>query len=300
MPRVTRVNKAQQRYATRPVIDPETGEPKRTPVMRTRKVWNELKEEYEVVTEQKKTKSGRPVFMTVTEVDKSKPKPNLRCDFPGCDIDGGEITPGSAYMWIAPKSGPYGGRQLNRHQSHPVWNVWEYSSSWSARIAQATSGFSIDGAETPEDVQSALDDVAEAIRELAEESREAASNIEEGFGHPTSQSEEAEQRADDLEGWADEIEQADIPDLPEPEERYFIEGPDGTRHGDEVGYATEEDARDALTGMIEDLLSDAEDETTEDDYEIVGDTLDEPSEEQMDEWRSEVEDACSIVDESPV
>ena len=294
MARVTHVKKAQQRYQTVPVLD-ENGEPKRTPVMRTRKVWNELKEEYEVVTEQKKTKAGRPVFMTVTKEDRTQPKPLYRCDSCGKDIEVG--TP---YKHMSPKSGPYGGRKLTRHEDCPTWQIWEYSSSWSARIAQATADFSIEDAETPEDVQSALDDVASAIRELAEESREAASNIEEGFGHPTSQSEEAEQRADDLDGWADEIEQADIPDLPDPEERYFIEGPDGTRHGDEVGYETEEDARDALTGMIEDLLSDADDEVTEDDYEIVGDTLDEPSEEQMDEWRSEVEDACSIVDESPV
>ena len=34
MARVTHVKKAQQRYATVPVIDPETGEPKRTPVMK--------------------------------------------------------------------------------------------------------------------------------------------------------------------------------------------------------------------------------------------------------------------------
>ena len=90
---------------------------------------------------QKTTKTGRAVFMTVTVVDKTKPKPNLKCDFRGCDIDGGEILPGTPYMHISPKSGPYGGRQLNRHQAHPAWNVWEYSSSMSARLAQIAHDF---------------------------------------------------------------------------------------------------------------------------------------------------------------
>lgn len=36
MPRVTHVKRAQQRYATKPVIDPATGEQKVTPVMNTR------------------------------------------------------------------------------------------------------------------------------------------------------------------------------------------------------------------------------------------------------------------------
>ena len=131
----------------------------------------------------------------------------------------------------------------------PTWQVWEYSSSWSARIAQATDDFDVvDAAESPEDVTSALDDVADAISELAEEKRESASNIEEGFGHATSQSEEAEQRADDLDGWADEIEQADIPDLPEVEERYFVTNGDGVVSDlfEEDGYDTETDAEHAL------------------------------------------------------
>jgi hypothetical protein len=294
MARVTHVRKAQQRYGTKPVIDPETGKPKRTPVMKTVKD----RETGEVTQVQKTTREkagrpARPVFMTVTERDLDDIKPLYRCDSCGKDI---EI--GTPYKHMSPKSGPYGGRKLTRHESCPTWNVWEYSNSWSARIAQATSDFSVDDAETVDDVQMALDDVAAAIKELAEESREAASNIEEGFGHATSQSEEAEQRADDLDGWADEITQADIPDVPEPEERYFIDGPDGTRHGDDVGYETEEDARDALTGMIDDLVDDAS--VTEDDYTIVTDTLDEPTDEQLDEWRDEVRDACSIVEESPV
>lgn len=288
MPRTTVVEKAQQRYYTKPVIDPETGEQKQTPVMRN--------------GEQRTTKRGKPIFMKVTERDLDRPKPNLRCDFPGCDIDGGEILPGTAYKHITPKSGPYGGTQRNRHKVHRGWYQWEYSSSLGARLAQVAHNFSqaLESVESEDDVQSALDDAASEIESIAEEKREGASNIEDGFGHATTASEELEEIAGQLEDWAEEIKAADIPELPEPEERYFIDGPDGSRHGDDDGYETEDDARSALTGMLEDLIDSEDDETTEDDFTIVGETPDEPSEEQLDEWRSEVSDALTIVDESPV
>jgi len=265
MARTTHVKKAQQRYETVPVIDEATGQPKRTPVMRNGK--------------QRETKRGALVFMTVTVQDKTKPLPNYTCD--SC---GKEIEVGTPYKHITPKSGPYGGRKRTRHESCPTWQVWEYSNSWSARIAQATHDFDISSAETVEEVQSALEDVAAAIKELAEESRETASNIEEGFGHPTSQSEEAEQRADDLDGWADEIETADIPDLPEPEE-IDCQNCDGTG---EVETAA------VLTGESTEV------ETCEECNGMGQVTPEEPTEEQLDEWRENVIDACSIVDESPV
>jgi hypothetical protein len=280
MARTTHVAKAQQRYETKPVLD-EDGQPKRTPVMRD--------------GEQKKTKRGSLVFMTVTERDLTKP-----LDPYTCDACGKPIEIGTPYKHITPKSGPYGGHKRTRHESCPSWQVWEYSNSLSAQIARIEHDYdqAIDSAESPDDVQSALDDAASSVEEIAGEKRDGASNIEDGFGHPTSQSEELEQMADDLEGWAEEIKSADIPDLPEPEERYFIEGPDGTRHGDDVGYETEDDARDALTGMLEDLIEGTE--TTEDDFEFVPDTLDEPSEEQIDEWRDEVRNDITIVSECPV
>ena len=201
MARVTHVKKAQQRYATKPVLD-ENGQQVRTPVM-----WN---------GEQIVTKRG-PKFLRVTERDLTKPLPNLRCDYPGCTIDGGEILPGTPYKWIKPKSGPYGGHQKNRHAAHPSWNVWDYSSSLSAQVAciesEATSA--VDGADSEDDVAAALNDAAEAIRELAEQKREGASNIESGFGHATYQSEELEQQADDLDSWADDVEGTEVEALSE-------------------------------------------------------------------------------------
>lgn len=198
MPRVTHVKRAQQRYATRPVIDPATGEQKKTPMINKR------------TGTQKVTKSGRPVFLRITERDTSKPKPLLVCDH--CHKP---IEIGTPYKHISPKSGPYGGRTLNRHAACPSWQVWEYSNSLGARLAQIQSAFAEDlaGAEDADAVTEALSAAAESIREIADEKRESASNIEDGFGHSTYQSEELEQLGDDLESWADEIENVSVPAL---------------------------------------------------------------------------------------
>jgi hypothetical protein len=289
MARVTHVRKAQQRYETVPVIDEATGEPKRTQVMKN----GEPK-----MTRAKAGRPARPVFMTVTVQDKTKPLPPYTCD--SCHQP---IEVGTPYKHITPKSGPYGGHKRTRHESCPTWQVWEYSNSWSARIAQATHDFDVSNAESTDDVQSALDDVAAAIKELAEESRETAGNIEDGFGHPTSQSEEAEQRADDLDGWADEISGADIPDLPEPEPRWFVTNGDGVASDlfEEDGYDSEMDAEQALASHRDDNDEEpGEDGEFDDGFEIEEITPDEPTEEQLNDWRDEVLDACSIVDESPV
>lgn len=291
MARTTHVKKAQPRYRTVPVIDPETGQQKKTPVMKRVKD----RETGEITYVQKMTRSkpgrpGRPVFMRVTVVDKTQPKPLYTCDHCRKPI---EI--GTPYKHISPKSGPYGGRKLTRHESCPQWKVWEYSSSWSARIAQATDGFSVSQASSPEEVQDILNGVAESIKELADESRTTAQSMEEGFGHPTSKSEEAEQRGSDLDEWADEIEGVTIPDLPEPEERWYVRGANGGEVGMEDGYDSEEEAQAELDALIE-----AGERVEADGAEVVADTPEDPSEEQLEDWRSEVEDACSIVYESPV
>lgn len=206
MARVTHVKSAQQRYETVPVLD-EHGQPVKIPLTR--------RDGSPKMTSTKGGKrTARQVFITKTVSDKTKPLPNRRCDFPGCTIDGGEILPGTPYKWIKPKSGPYGGRRMNRHAQHPSWNVWDYSSSLSAQVARiehdATEAVS--SVQCADDVQAILDEAAEAIRELAEQKREGAQNIEDGFGHPTSQSEELESQADELDSWADEVEGTEVPD----------------------------------------------------------------------------------------
>lgn len=237
MARITHVKKAQQRYKTVPVLD-EQGEPVRTPVMRRDGT-------------QKVTKRGRPVFMSKTVADKSQPLPELSCDYPGCSINGGKIAVGSSYKHITPKSGPYGGRQRNRHAEHPNWRIWEYSSSLSARIAQI-----IDGAETSipgeateaSDYESVLESAADEIEGLAEEKEEAATNIEEGFGHETSSSADRREEAESLRDWAEELRGVSFDDPPEEPEDDEDEGAVET-------YESEmEDWRETCSSVVEDAL----------------------------------------------
>lgn len=317
MARVTYVKKAQQRYVQVPVIDPVTREQKQTPVLRRDGT-------------QKTTKHGRPVFMRVTVDDKTKPLPNLTCE-----VCGKEIEPGSPYKHVTPKSGPYGGRKRVRCAACPTWRQWDLSQSLSARVAQIEHDFrqAIEGVETKEDVESALNDAAEAIREIAEEKREGAQNIEDGFGHPTSMSEELTDVADQLDSWADDVEGADVPDLPEPEgedcdecagsgtiERFFVvnaEDRSQVFEDDEEGsgteakavaeierYVAEWNAKPGNQGnqvSVDQFDAEARDVECE---ECGGsgkqDEPDEPTEDQMDEWRSEVEDAVSVIDDCPV
>ena len=260
MARVTHVKKAQQRYHTKPVIDPATGEQKKVPVMNSR-------------GEQKTTKGGRPVWLRLTERDLTRPKPLLRCTYCGEDIQLG--TP---YKWIE----PHGRGQMNRHEGCPTWQPWEYSNSLSARIQQIQAG-DPDSPESLEDLQSWLADKAQEIRDLAEEKREAATNIEEGFGHATYQSDELNDIAEQLDSWADEVESTELPDFPEPEDEDCPTcGGHGTVDGeDEEGNEVEVDCDECGgEGTIQ-----AEEPSEE--------QLDEWRE-------AAVEAARSVLDESPV
>lgn len=199
MPRVTYVARAQVRYPTVPTLD-GNGQQVITPVLRGDGT-------------PKLTKAGRAISRRATHDDRTAPPlPNYKCG--RC---GKEIEPGMPYKWIAPRSGPYGGRKLHRCGPCPTWQPWEYSQSMNARLSEVSYNFAglIAAAETADDVQSALDEAAGLVRDIAEEKRESASNIEEGFQHATSQSEELTDTADQLDSWADEIESATIPELPE-------------------------------------------------------------------------------------
>lgn len=290
MPRVTHVKKAQQRYKMVPVLG-EDGQPT-----------------YRTIQRKRPTKKGATeIRQRVTVADKSQPLPPLRCDFPACAT--GEIVPGEAFKWIKPRSGPYGGAVRNRHEEHPSWHPWEYSSSLSARTAQIShdawvvfNGVEFD---TPEEVASIMEDVAEFIRELAEEKRESAANIEDGFGHATSQSEELESIADELDSWADDVEQADVPELPEPDDEDCSEchGDGSMEDGcaDCTGQGVIYDGEGNAIGDCQTCGGDGVREQDCDECDGTGQVEgEEPTEEQMSEWRESVEEMFSIVDECPV
>lgn len=197
MPRVTHVRKAQQRYATVPVLN-DDGTPKRTPVMRD--------------GEQRVTKRGKPVFMTVTVQDKTQPLPPLECDYEGCDIDGGKILPGTPYKHITPKSGPYGGRQRSRHEAHRNWHVWEYSSSVSAQAARVQYDMhaAIDGFDLgdPDDFDTLREEIEQMAQDFLDEREEAVSNMPDALQDGS----QAQEYLDYAEQWMQEISNADKPD----------------------------------------------------------------------------------------
>lgn len=264
MPRVTFVKHARQRFEMVPKLG-DDGQPIRVPVTGRS-------------GSQKTTKRGREVFRTLTVQDHTKPLPNYACG--KC---GKEILPGMPYKWIEPKMRGL----MVRCVECPSWNVWEYSDSLSARIAQIQGTNDIpDNFESTEDATQWASEVAEQIRELSNEKQEAADNMEAGFGHETEQSSELASIADQLSSWADDLEGVDIPELPEPEEQDCekcegtgkVQASDGEADGHK---AVEEDCDECgATGRV---------------------TPEEPTDEQMDAWRDEVRDALqSVLDESPV
>jgi hypothetical protein len=267
MARVTHVKSAQQRYETVPVIDPETGEQKKTPIMKN--------------GEQKKTKTGRLVFMSVTVEDRNKPKPLETCDF--CKKD---IEVGTPYKHVTPKSGPYGGRKRSRHESCPTWQQWDLSNSMAAQLARIAHDFwnAVDVAESADDVTSALDDAASSVDEIAEQKKEAAQNMEDGFGHPTEKSEELESIGDELESWAEEIRSADVPDMSEC---------DSCEDGKADCSVCEG------TGEVVDEVGDKPCDECSGEGQIDCDECG-GSGEDIDAWRDQLRDELTIVDESSV
>lgn len=273
MARTTHVKSAQARFKTVPTIDPATGEQKVTQVLRKDGT-------------PKTTKAGKPVVVRLTHADKTQPLPNRKCG--KCQA---EITPGTSYKWIKPKSGPYGGHLMVRCGTCPTWQVWEYSSSLSSRLAQISFDAydALGTPESPDDVTAVLEGAAEQVRELAQEKRDSADNIEEGFQHATYQSDELNEIADSLDGWADDIEGTDVPELPEPEDYDCdecsgsgqVENPDYDDQAEDSDEAEEIDCDECSgSGQIE----------------ADGD----PSDEQMDAWREEAQEALGIVDDCPV
>lgn len=297
MARITYVKSAQQRYATVPVLG-EDGQPVRIPLTNGD-------------GSPKLTKTGRPVTITRTLRDTTRPLPMPTCDFPGCkaaaERDGDRtIRVGDSYKHISPRSGPYGGRTLTRHEVCPTWNVWDYSSSTSANVARIQSEIDeLLEAEFDVDVSAAeelRDQAAELARELLEEKEENLSNLPDGL----QETGELYEQVQALESWVDDIEGADIPEVPEAEveqvTRWFVfNSEDGSRvHEDGHNFETEAEAQadiDAYLAKFPDADPDElyieEQEVEEGDEGYVDPDIEEAelSDEQAEEWRDEVRDA---------
>lgn len=284
MARITHVKAARQRYATVPVIDPNTGEPKTTPVMVSRTV-RAADGSTTTTSVQKTTKTGRPVTMKVTTTDKTRPLPNYTCEV--CKT---EITVGSPYKHVTPKSGPYGGTTRRRCAQCPTWQPWDLSNALWARIDQVISPAqdAVEDAKSDHDadtIRSVLETAAQSIRELAEEKTGAADNMESGFGHETEQSAELRDQGDQLEQWADEIGSADIPDFPEEPEGYqecYECGGSGMVDGPETEHA------DGGTTECSECEGSGEVDATE------------VTEDQVNDWETEVDEGADILGNNPL
>ena len=257
MARVTYVKKAQPRYRTVPVL--VDGQPVKTPVMRRN-------------GEQKKTKSGRLVFMTKTVEDKSQPLPLRNCDYCGKPI---EI--GTPYKHVTPKSGPYGGRLRARHAACPTWQEWDLSNSLSAQLARVSHETTSQTFTDADEVRSALESAADQIEEIADAKEESAQNVEDGFGHETETSQQLREVADNLKKWAEEIREkaGEVEERPDEEVDCSSCGGTGRVGGDDdADDGVDECAECGASGQIENP--------------------------EIADWESNVEDWLSIVDEVPV
>lgn len=268
MARVTHVKAAQQRYAMIPVLD-DDGTPKRTAV--TRRNGNP-----------RVTKTGREVVRKVTAVDKTQPLPNRVCE--KCRT---EITVGSPYKWIQPKSGPYGGRKRFRCAACPTWRQSETTSSGALAALYGAQEAADDALadwdrEDVDTLRTILTDAAEGAREAASVYRESAENMESGFGHATAISDELNEKADALDSEADDIEYVDI------DEFEFDE--DTARDEAETDARAEYVAELADNGAVFDGDPATHEAWDQDEYERrVEALIDEARDEARDEWASDQE-----------
>lgn len=123
-----------------------------------------------------------------------------------------EVQVGEAYKYIDKKTGPRSGiRLIFCHRHHPRGS--DLLSGRAADLARITEDYddqvnSIEA--TPgslPQIAEALESAAEEVRRLAGEIRESAEAIQDGFGHSTAQSEAMTNTADELDEWADRMDQ---------------------------------------------------------------------------------------------
>lgn len=135
-----------------------------------------------------------------------------------CSDCGAPVMAGQGYNWIK----PYCASPIVRHDTCRPFSLSERTSNEKMAILYnivesiesylnntSVEAFDLD------DAREVMDDAVMRADEVAGMYREAVTNIENGFGHPTEPSQEAEMRADDLEAWAPELRDAlqDITDF---------------------------------------------------------------------------------------
>ena len=154
-----------------------------------------------------------------TELDHEFTQKPLTCGY--CHKD---INIGDPYKWVAPRAHRAAkGIKKTRHTTCPGWRPSELTSSphlatiYAAQEAAEDAVSNVGDPETIEDTEGFLEELrgileetAEGVREAAESYRESAEAIEEGFQHPTFQSEELMEKSEAVDGWADDLAVTDL------------------------------------------------------------------------------------------
>ena len=118
-----------------------------------------------------------------------------RKDYPNSGIKKGD----KYWYWTPYRSGKRMSATL------PKPSQTESNATRSSYLAlQEAAEADIETAATVADVIAVLEAAADEATDIAEELREKAQNIEDGFQHSTTQSDDFNQYADDVESWADE------------------------------------------------------------------------------------------------
>jgi hypothetical protein len=161
-----------------------------------------------------------------------------------CGACGVTINKGDPYSWAKGRFGPKMTRCAQakcRFKPSDLTSNEKLSKLYAAQevLEEALGNWQDTEGGDATDLREALEAAAEEAREAAGMYEESAEAIEEGFGHPTSQSEELRDNGADAEGWADELDQVagDLEDGDETDEDW-----------------DEEQWRSEIIGTIEDVV----------------------------------------------
>lgn len=137
-----------------------------------------------------------------------------------CQACGQQIEVGQSYKWFKMKL-TYGGVQKSYHVDCAIPRSHRTSSQHLGTLWDAvdTAESEVDNCESVEGLESVLSAAAEGVREASEGYRESAENIESGFGHPTYVSDELNEKADEIEQFADSLEDVDFDEFDEDDAR---------------------------------------------------------------------------------
>ena len=124
-----------------------------------------------------------------------------------CGKCGDELTPGAPYRWWKFNS-RFGGGGKHKRCMKQECSPRQSDLTASPKLSRLCSAQEMveDAMSTgKEALHEALTSAAEQVREVGEEYRESAQNIEDGFGHRTQQCDDLDEKADEVDAWADEL-----------------------------------------------------------------------------------------------